>query len=87
MNISGATSGTIALSGAIGSSPISLTSNTGATINFTGEHQPSSTGVNAAFTATGGGTVSATQNNTSTDQDATGTALNVANTNHWRERT
>jgi len=42
-----------------------------------------STGANAGFTATGGGTVNATQNNTSivnTLTSTTGTALNVANT-------
>ena len=42
-----------------------------------------STGANPAFTATGGGTVTATQNNTSivnTLTTTTGTALNVANT-------
>jgi hypothetical protein len=61
---------------------ISLTSNTGATISFTGGIT-ASTGANAAFTATGGGTVSATQNNTSiinTLATTSGTALNVANT-------
>jgi len=63
-------------------SGIALTGNSGATINFSGGLLLS-TGTNAAFTATGGGTVSATQNNTSivnTLTTTTGTALNVANT-------
>ena len=63
-------------------SGISLTNNTGTTINFTGG-VTLSTGANAAFTATGGGTVSATQDNTSIVNKlttTTGTALNVANT-------
>jgi hypothetical protein len=73
--------GAISGSGA-GSTGISLTNNTGATISFSGG-LTLSTGANPAFTATGGGTVSATQNNTSivnTLTTTTGTALNVANT-------
>ncbi|MEQ1644098.1 MAG: Ig-like domain-containing protein, partial [Pyrinomonadaceae bacterium] len=61
---------------------INLQNNTGATINFTGGIS-ASTGTFAAFTATGGGTVNATQNNTTivnTLTTTTGTALNVANT-------
>jgi methionine-rich copper-binding protein CopC len=64
-------------------SGISLLNNTGATINFTGG-VTLSTGGNAAFTATGGGTVNATQNNSSIVNKittTTGTALNVASTN------
>lgn len=52
------------------------------TVNFTGGLNLS-TGANAAFTATNGGIVNATQNNTSivnTLTTSTGTALNVANT-------
>jgi hypothetical protein len=88
VNIQNKTSGTVAFSGAICSTatpctgPVSLTTNTGATINFTGGVNLS-TGSSNAFTATGGGTVSATQNNTSivnTLATTTGTALNVANT-------
>jgi hypothetical protein len=64
---------------------ISLTTNgggAGATFAFTGGLSLS-TGANAAFTATGGGTVTATQNNTSivnTLTTGSGIALNVANT-------
>ncbi|HEX3553996.1 MAG TPA: Ig-like domain-containing protein [Thermoanaerobaculia bacterium] len=57
---------------------VSLTNNTGATIDFTSA-LTLSTGANAAFTATGGGTVTATDM-TSTITTTTGTALNVANT-------
>lgn len=90
VNITGKTGGTVSLSGGIpvanasSTSPrgISLTGNTGATINFTGG-VALSTGANAAFTATGGGTVNVTQNNTTiinTLATTTATALNVANT-------
>jgi hypothetical protein len=61
---------------------IFLNSNLGATIAFNGG-LALSTGANAAFTATGGGTVTATQNNTTivnTITTTTGTALNVTNT-------
>lgn len=80
--VSSKTSGTVSLSGAIsgtGSSQgIFLNSNTGATVAFSGPITLS-TGANAAFTATGGGTVSATDTS-STLTTTTGTALNVANT-------
>ena len=95
ITVSGATGDTIAFTGAISDgndgdgSGISLTSNTGATIRFSGGLQLS-TGANAAFTATGGGTVEvcdenpcnpgATGLNTNTLVTTTGTALNVANT-------
>ncbi len=84
VNVTNRTSDTVTFSGAITDTGtgISLTNNTGATINFTGGINLS-TGANTAFTATGGGTVSATQNNTSivnTLTTTTGTALNVANT-------
>jgi hypothetical protein len=59
-------------------SGISLTSNTGATISFSGGIVLS-TGTNAAFTATGGGTVNAT-GGTNTLATTTGMALNVTNT-------
>src|ERR1041385_5837013 len=57
--------GSGSLSGAVSGSNLGivLTGNTGSTINFTGGISLS-TGANAAFTATGGGTVNATQNNT-----------------------
>ena len=68
---------------------ISLTSNTGATITFSGGLLLS-TGANAAFTATGGGTVNVCDENpcnpaatgalVNTMTTTTGTALNVANT-------
>jgi subtilisin-like proprotein convertase family protein len=76
--------GTIAFNGAITDSGlgINLGTNTGGTINFTGGIT-ASTGANTAFNATGGGTVTATQNNTTilnTASTSTGTALNVQNT-------
>jgi hypothetical protein len=61
---------------------VSLTNNTGATITFSGGLIIRTTS-NPAFTATGGGTVNATQNNSSiinTLTSTTGTALNVSNT-------
>jgi hypothetical protein len=78
--VTGRTSDTVAFSSTINDtgSGISLTSNTGATISFTGA-LTLSTGANAAFNATGGGTVTAT-NTTSTATTTTGTAINVANT-------
>ncbi len=57
---------------------VALTNNTGSTISFTGT-MALSTGANAAFTATGGGTVTAT-NTASTVATTSGTAVNVANT-------
>src|SRR4029077_15228837 len=89
-NNNGKAGGTVTLSGGIpvanasstSSRGISLTSNTGATINLTGG-VALSTGANAAFVATGGGTVNVTQNNTTiinTLATTTATALNVANT-------
>ncbi|HEV7474907.1 MAG TPA: DUF4214 domain-containing protein [Pyrinomonadaceae bacterium] len=84
VNVANKTGGSVALSGAVGGTGtgINLTTNAGATISFTGGIAISS-GANAAFTATGGGTVTATQNNTTivnTLATTTGTALNVANT-------
>ena len=79
VNVSGSTA-TVSYAGSVTNAAggISLTNNTGGTINFTGALSLS-TGANAAFTATGGGTISAT-NTTSTLTTTTGTALNVANT-------
>jgi putative ubiquitin-RnfH superfamily antitoxin RatB of RatAB toxin-antitoxin module len=86
--VSNTTGGTKSFTGAISDgndgdgSGISLTSNTGATISFTGG-LTLSTGANAAFTATGGGTVNVTQNNTSIVNTITtsgGMGLNIANT-------
>lgn len=85
INIGGmASGGSVAFSGGITDTDagITLTNNTGATINFTGGLSLS-TGANDAFTATGGGTVTATQNNTSivnTLTTTTGQALKVQNT-------
>ena len=86
INISNKTGGTVALSGAVSgtgsSTGINLATNTGTTINFTGGITLS-TAANDAFSATGGGTVSATQNNTSivnTLVTTTGTALKVTST-------
>ncbi len=78
--VTGRTGDTVSFTGAIGDtgSGMSLTSNTGATISFTGALTVS-TGSNPAFTATGGGTVTATDT-TSTLTTTTATALNVANT-------
>jgi uncharacterized repeat protein (TIGR01451 family) len=81
------TGGTMTFSGSITANNgtvagILLDTNAGSTISFTGGLNLS-TGANAAFTATGGGTVNATQNNTTivnTLTTTTGTALNVANT-------
>ncbi|MCA1633538.1 MAG: cadherin-like domain-containing protein, partial [Acidobacteria bacterium] len=87
IDVQNKTGGTVAFGGQLtaagaNSTGIFLNVNTGATINFTGGINLS-TGANAAFTATGGGTVNATQNNTSivnTLTTTTGTALNVTNT-------
>ena len=57
---------------------VSLTSNTGATIAFTGP-LTLSTGPNPAFTATGGGTITATGTGSALTT-TTGTALTVQNT-------
>lgn len=83
VDIQSKTGGTIAFGGAITSNNgtgqgIFLNSNTGATINFTG-NLTLSTGANAAFTATGGGTVSSTNAN-STVTSTTGIGVNIANT-------
>ncbi len=84
VNIANRTAGTVSFPAAISDTGtgISLASNTGTTINFTGG-LTLNTGANAAFTATGGGTVSATQDNTSivnTLTTTTGIALNVVST-------
>ncbi len=85
IEIQNKTGGTVAFNGAISatvsSTGINLASNTGATINF-----PAGLNLNgaaAAFIATGGGTVTATQNNTTIlniINNTSGTALNVTNT-------
>jgi YVTN family beta-propeller protein len=81
-SVSGTTvtyAGTLNVSSGAG---VSLSNNTGATINFAGGLSLS-TGANDSFVATGGGTVTATQNNSSivnTASTTSGTALNVTNT-------
>jgi hypothetical protein len=66
------------ISGVTAGAGVSLTSNTNGTIDFTGT-LTLSTGTNAAFTATGGGTVTAS-NTANTLTTTTGTALNVTST-------
>jgi VCBS repeat-containing protein len=80
VSISGRTGGTTTIGGSVSDSAlgISLASNTGATIDFTGK-LTASTGANAAFTAIGGGTVTAIGSG-STLTTTTGTALDVENT-------
>ncbi len=82
INIASSTGGTITFSGTVSSTGtstgINLTTNTGATINFTNT-LTLNTGANAAFTATGGGTITATDAN-STIITTTATALNVVST-------
>ena len=84
VSVQNRTAGTVTFSGAITDTGpgILLNTNTGSTIAFTGG-LALTTGANPAFVATGGGTVTATQNNTSivnTLSTTTATALNVANT-------
>jgi hypothetical protein len=85
VSVAGATGGTKTLSGPVSSTGngrgVSLTSNTGAAVVFTGGLNLS-TGANTAFTATGGGTLTVTQNNTSIFNVLTttiGTALSLSN--------
>jgi hypothetical protein len=84
VSVTNRTGGTATFSGAVSDNGtgIFLNNNTGSSNAFTGGLNIS-TGTNAAFTATGGGAVTATQNNTSIQnklKTTTGTALNVANT-------
>ena len=84
INIQNRTGGTVTFTGAITDTGLGvfLNANTGSTINFSGGLALSTT-TSPGFTATGGGTVSATQNNTTIVNSittTTGTALNVANT-------
>ncbi len=92
VSIANKTGGTVALSGLITGSGtganggISLLTNTGTTMNFTGGVALNMTGSAPGFTATGGGTVSVTDPNAvgtapdNTIATVTGTSLNVANT-------
>jgi hypothetical protein len=78
VSIANRSSGTTTLSGAISDtgSGISLSSNTGATVSFTGTLNVS-TGANDAFTATGGGTVNVSTGATRALTTTTGTALTL----------
>ena len=82
IDIRNKTEGTVSFDGTVSSTGtstgINLLNNTGATINFTNTITLN-TGANAAFSATGGGTISAT-GSASTISTTTATALNVANT-------
>jgi hypothetical protein len=83
VDIQGKTGGSVTFNGAISqnnaaSTGIFLNGNTGGTINFL-DAITLTTSVNAAFTATGGGTVTATAGG-NTLTTTTGIALNVANT-------
>lgn len=87
VDIQSKTGGAVTLSGAIASTSgtgtgINLNANTGATINFSGGIALT-TNANNAFSASGGGTINVTQNNTTivnTLTTTTGIALNIANT-------
>ncbi|MDQ2784522.1 MAG: hypothetical protein M3Y58_05915, partial [Chloroflexota bacterium] len=80
VSVTNKTGGTVAFNGTVTDTGtgVSLTSNTGATTTFNG-NLALTTGTNAAFTATGGGTVTVTGTN-NTLATTTGTALLVANT-------
>ncbi len=78
VSVANMTGGTDAFTGAITGGSIALSSNTGATINFSGGMNLS-TGTSNAFSATGGGTINITGTNHLTT--TTGTALTVVNTN------
>ncbi len=85
ISVQSKTAGSATFSGPIvdnGGTGILLNANTGASVAFTGGLNLT-TGVNDAFTATNGGTVTATQNNTSivnTITTTAGTAVLVTNT-------
>jgi hypothetical protein len=82
INVSSCTGGTITFSGSTktmntpGITPVTLATNTGATINFTGGGLAITSTISTGFTATGGGTISV-QGGTNTITSTTGTALNV----------
>src|ERR1017187_5015290 len=87
LNVSGCSGGTVTFSGATktfntgANTAISLTSNTGATINFSNGGLGITTTSGTGCNATGGGTVTVTTGaNANTISSTTGTALNVANT-------
>jgi large repetitive protein len=76
--VSGRTGGTAAFTGAVSGPGIALSSNSGATVAFSGPLAISA-GTSTAFSATGGGTVTATDT-TSSLTSTTGTTLVVDNT-------
>ncbi|HET7219900.1 MAG TPA: putative Ig domain-containing protein, partial [Vicinamibacterales bacterium] len=80
LDVQNKTGGTFTLTGTINDSSLGvlLDNNTGATVNFTGV-LTLNTGSNAAFTATGGGTLNLIANG-STITTTTGTALTISNT-------
>ena len=77
VSVTNMTGGTQSFTGAITGGSVALSSNTGATIDFSGGLNLN-TGTSKAFSATGGGTLNVTGTNHLTT--TTGTALNVANT-------
>jgi hypothetical protein len=84
VDVSGHTGGTIGFSGAISGTGavddgISLTTNTGTTMNFSGG-MTLTTGAGNGFAATGGGTVNVTNGANNHIVTASGTALNISNT-------
>ncbi len=84
VEVTGHTGGAVSFSGAIDDNGlgINLDSNSGGTITFTGGLDIDST-TNTGFNATGGGTVQATQNNSTilnTVNTTTGTAVKIQNT-------
>jgi methionine-rich copper-binding protein CopC len=78
VNVSNRSGGTTTFSGAISGPEIVLSSNTGATVAFT-KALTISSGADSAFSATGGGTVTASDT-TSTLTSTTGSTLVVENT-------
>jgi Bacterial Ig domain len=85
INVSNCTGGTITFAGSTktlntpGSNPVNLTTNTGATINFTNGGLAITSTTATGFNATGGGTVSV-QGTANTIISTTATALNVVST-------
>ena len=81
VQVIGHTGGTVALSGAIDDNGlgVDLESNTGATINLTGNMTIDTVGANTGFNATGGGTVNVlTGTNDVNTSAGTGVAVNIA---------
>ena len=78
VNVGNRSGGTVAFSGPISGTEITLSSNTGATVGFT-KALTLSSGADSAFSATGGGTVTASDT-ASTLTSTTGSTLVVENT-------